>query len=151
MNLIFVFISAVIGIIVGNWLGTLFVFPQLMKLFAHKIDNEVNKRKSRLTLMYLSRISMGLMVGLLFALIDHFGALSEFNNSMLTWIFGIWVLFMAEPSLDKNSAQSFCHDVLKGDDKKYHYHKNYLKLVRFLSYFIMKLVIFTILLLVLGN
>lgn len=150
MNSILVFISAVVGIIIGNWLGKLLIFPQLMKFFTYKIDNEVNKRKSRLVSMYLHRVSMGLMVGILFALISYFGSLSEFNNSMLTWIYGIEVLFFSEPSLGSNSAQLFYHEVLKGDDKKYNKHKNYLKLARFLSYFIMKLIVFTILLVVLG-
>ena len=123
-------IAAGIGLVVGNWLA-LILYAGLLMI--------VPKRFSTgLVSMYLGRASMGFMVGVLFAIMDHFGL----HNFTLTTIFLFWAMFKSEPPLTSNSAQILSHDILKGDPKKYAYHKTGLKVVRILAYFVAKLGLF---------
>ena len=123
-------IAAVIGLVIGNWLALILYAGLLMV---------VPKRYSTgLVSMYLGRASMGFIVGILFAIMDYFGL----NNFILTTIFLFWAMFKSEPPLLLNSAQILSHDILKGDMKKYAYHKTGLKVARITAYFIAKLGLF---------
>lgn len=125
-------ISAIVGIVIGNWLSLIpyGIFLTILRLPKVHITGLVS--------MYLERACMGFMVGILFAVMDRFGL----NNYVLTTTFLFWAIFKSEPPLISNSAQVLSHDILKGDIKKYTYHKTGLKVVRILSYFIAKIGLF---------
>lgn len=134
MNIILLVIisafAAVIGLIIGNCLA-LILYAGLLMIVPKRFN-------TGLVSMYLGRASMGFMVGILFAVMDHFGL----HNFTLTTIFLFWAIFKSEPPLISNSAQILSHDILKDDLKKYAYHKTGLKVVRILAYFIAKLGLF---------
>jgi len=122
-------ILAIVGLVVGNWLA---LIPYGILLTILRLPKG---RTAGLVSMYLGRASMGFMVGILFAIMDHFGL----NNYILTTTFLFWAMFMSEPPLISSSAQILSHDILRGDMKKYAYHKTGLKVIRILAYFIAKL------------
>jgi len=126
-------ISGIVGIIIAGWISSLIAILILNILgvwsgFNSKSDNP----KVALRTMYLFRGTMGLTVGIIFAFMDKWGL----NNSILTGIFSLWVLFI--------HSSSTLPLITLGDLKKAKRHKIGLEILLFASYFATKLTLFSL-------
>lgn len=127
------FVVAVIGLIIGNWLAL------IPTAFLSGVLVFIPKKYSGLSTLYLSRINMGLIVGVVFAILDWWFGL---YNPILTTTFLFWAIFLSEPYSEVQS-----YDIFKNNLSKYFFNKIGLKTSRIVAYFVAKLGLYYIFLL----
>lgn len=115
-----------IALVIGNWIALIpiWLLGGLLELL---------KCKNAITVRYISRAVMWVLIGTIFELWIHYWWLDSY---ILNWLFFAWVIFFGEPNINHPSAQFFINEWLHGNNKKYETHKTWLIVIRIIFYLI---------------